>query len=744
MRNLALILLAAAAGLAAPADRLLNGDFTAGTDDWSLPTENAQVKVIDASGRPGKALRVVTAPPAGAPAWSIQLLQTIDGSLAKDHRLQIRFWARSERPYRITAFLQYHEAPHTKSVAQTFTVGPEWREYVAEGKALQAFRSSQAALGFFVGHDSGTVDLAGVRLLDLDDEQPEAGPRPTAAQPHGLIQNGDFAAGGAGWTVIGGERLKVEPVAVQTGGYAQGLRLTADPAPGSAAWSLALGQPNRATILRHEVIYLRAWLRSAERRRVNFVFEEASEPYRKDISQSATLAPEWKEYRFAARAQRSYRPGEGQLRFFLGMQAGSLEIAGVRMDNCGRGEPEAFDQTIDHWGGREHNDAWRAPALARIEQLRKGDLVVKVVDAAGKPVPQAAVRVTQQRHHFRFGTAAPAGRFVDATNPDNVRFQQEVARLFNTVTFENDLKWNATSPERIALVGRAIDWLHAHDLEVRGHCLVWGSYKHLPGALRELRGEALRTAIEQHVEDYASRFRGQLYLWDVVNEAGSNTEVWDEVGWEQFANSFRWAREADPHVKLAYNDYSMTVVDDNYRNKVTARVKYLIEQGAPFDTIGLQEHHGTPLTPIGTLLKYFDYWAQFGKDLEVTEYDLSLVDDAAHGEWSRDHLIAAFSHPKITAYIMWGFWQGSHWRAKEGGAMLRRDWSKRPAALAYEELVLQQWWTRWQGASDAAGAARLRAFYGTHEVAVEAGGKQATARVKLEPQGAGEVVVTLK
>ena len=31
-----------------------------------------------------------------------------------------------------------------------------------------------------------------------------------------------------------------------------------------------------------------------------------------------------------------------------------------------------------------------------------------------------------------------------------------------------------------------------------------------------------------------------------------------------------------------------------------------------------------------------------------------------------------------------GFWKDSHWWAREGAAMFRRDWSNRPAAEAYE------------------------------------------------------------
>jgi hypothetical protein len=106
-------------------------------------------------------------------------------------------------------------------------------------------------------------------------------------------------------------------------------------------------------------------------------------------------------------------------------------------------------------------------------------------------------------------------------------------------------------------------------------------------------------------------------------------------------------------------------------------------------------------------------------------------------------MTAVFSHPKMTAFIMWGFWEGSHWRAADGGAMFRRDWSRRPAVDVYEDLVFKQWWTKWHGRTDGKGTATLRAFYGQHKVTAEAGGKQVTATVQLVPGGAGAVVLRL-
>jgi hypothetical protein len=102
-----------------------------------------------------------------------------------------------------------------------------------------------------------------------------------------------------------------------------------------------------------------------------------------------------------------------------------------------------------------------------------------------------------------------------------------------------------------------------------------------------------------------------------------------------------------------------------------------------------------------------------------------------HADYVRDFMTVVFSHPRVRAFIMWGFWEGSHWRAKDSAAMFRRDWSRRPAQDVYEELVLKQWWTRWSGTTGADGSAALRAFFGRHRAQAEVNGQVLQAEVDL-------------
>jgi GH35 family endo-1,4-beta-xylanase len=414
------------------------------------------------------------------------------------------------------------------------------------------------------------------------------------------------------------------------------------------------------------------------------VLELAGEPFTKAIREVVRLSPEWKEYRLYAYSPMAFAPGESQFSFFVGYDKARIELANVRVENFGRAPQTAFSPTVDHYGGVTPDDSWRAPALARIEKIRKGDLRVKVVDGAGRPVRNAAVTIEQQKHGFKWGTAGPAARLLDES-PNSVRYRDELKKRFNTFVFESDMKW-PQSPDitKLERLDRALAWLKANGISnVRGHNAVWGSEQYLPAGALDLPKDELTRRIQERTAAIVGRFKGQLYAWDVVNEAATNTALWDKIGWDQFVEVHKTARAADPNALLAYNDYN--IVNEapdggKQKAKVYERIKYLIDNGAPLDIIGDQAHMGTPLTPIKRVLEVMDETARFGKRIEITEFDVSVKDDKVHGEYSRDFVIAAFSHPAVDAFLMWGFWEGQHWLAKQGGAMLRKDWSERPAA----------------------------------------------------------------
>lgn len=720
---------------------LVNPGFARDDAGWGLPDSDIAFSTfVPAQAGPyRRAVHIAVNPGPNSHPWDAALRQEVQAPLKKGDPLVLKAWMRSPESLAAGAYVEQNGGAYAKFVSGTVSLTPAWKEYEVRGAADADYPAGGADVIFHLGGGKGAIEITGVRLFNPNAPASLAiGSGATPDKPLPLIADGDFSGPLMGvWRPIGAS-LQTKVIDAKAGGYARALQLTTRAASPDAPWTVQIGQPVAHTVGRDESLYVRAWMRSPTRSHVTVVYELAHDPNTKSLIQTARLTPDWKEYRFLGSAAQSFAPGESQFKLFVGQDQGAVEIAGVRVETYGEAPASMFQPTVDYYGGAEPSGAWRAPALARIEKIRKGDLRVLVTDARGMPVRGATVKVQMTRHQFRWGTAAPAARLVDTNNPNNVRFQKEVKRLFNTVVLESDLKWgNADgNPAGVATAEKAIDWLHANGIQVRGHNLVWGSWRFSPPWLRDKTPAEETQAVEAHVRDFAKRFAGRVYIWDVVNEAVPEKDLWEKIGWENFANSYKWAHQEDPKALLAYNDYqALAAPDAPNATQERERIQYLIDRGAPLDVIGEQAHLGTPLIPIATVLQRLDALAKFGKRIEITELDLGVPDDTVHGQYLRDFFTAAFSHPAVDGVIQWGFWEGSHWRAKEGAAMFRRDWSKRPAELAFEDLLFHQWWTRTGGKTDAKGGYATRGFLGSYQVTVTAGGRSKTVPATLTGPG---------
>jgi endo-1,4-beta-xylanase len=467
------------------------------------------------------------------------------------------------------------------------------------------------------------------------------------------------------------------------------------------------------------------------------VMELARAPWPKSVSYPVRVSRDWSKVYVRYKAQMSYAAGEAQLIFRLGYEPQTIQIGGVTVENFGKQLVLAdLPTTKITYPGMEAEAAWRKPAAERIDQLRKRELTIAVKDATGKPLVGAEVSVRQTRQAFGFGSAVIAQTL---TLPGNDRYKALTAELFNTAVLENNLKWQPLAGDwgggwTVDVAAKGVDWLAQHGIQTRGHVLVWPSWRNLPRAVKPLEKEPakLRAAVSAHVTELATAMRGKLVHWDVLNEPFDNHDLMDQFGDDVMLEWYKAARAADPNVKLFINDYAILsggAGDTPHRDHYEKTIKFLVDKGAPLDGIGMQGHFGAALTGPEDLLKLLDRYAKFGKQIWITEYDVDIDDELVAGQFTRDFYTTLFSHPAVGGILMWGFWDGAHWR--KNAPLYRKDWSLKPAGEAYRELVLKAWRTNETAKTDAGGSYKTRAFFGKYEVKVTSGGKTKVAELDL-------------
>jgi GH35 family endo-1,4-beta-xylanase len=527
-------------------------------------------------------------------------------------------------------------------------------------------------------------------------------------------------------------------------GTATALRVATTIATPATPWDSQMSRVLPPALANGRWLRFRLWGRSSSKSRIGLIHELNATPYSKSLSNVIRLTEEWKEYAIAYQTA-AYAAGTSALRIQTGFDVGTVELANIRLEDFGILAEPPQSINLDIFGGQSVDDSWKDAAQERIRKNRMGDIRVVVTDADGNPVPGASVKVEQLKHGFKFGTAVADGPLF-ANTGDGDRYRTELKRLFNYVVTENALKWQFNNGAGFPTADRMLQWFAENGLTVRGHVLVWPSYQYLPTSVRNLRGDELRQAIEAHVRDYVGKTRGRLVAWDVVNEAYTNTEVLRDGGRDLLWKSFQWAREENPDIDLVYNDYNISNVrggaNDAHRNGILAIVRELLDNGAPVTALGDQAHMNVPLTPIPRVLEAWDELSQFNLPIEITEFDVTFGgprDEAAQAKYLEDYLTAAFSHPNIKSFLMWGFWDGAHWLASQGAGMFRRDWSARPMLDTYERLVFKDWWTNTEGQTGDDGVYTTRAFLGRHRVTVSIEGAEPQVfEIDLARDGGGE------
>lgn len=562
------------------------------------------------------------------------------------------------------------------------------------------------------------------------------------------------------FTMVGNEAAKgaFEKVAVTDGPVTEAWRLTTKEDV-TTSWNLQIVAPCPVPVSTGDTLYAEFYIRSVSggnesaEGHSGFIFEFIGEPWTKSAEIDLAAGREWKKVQIPFAVKVSTGAKGSQIGFRMGYPKQVIEIGGLRLVQYGSKVKVAdLPKSQATYAGREEGAAWRKEALDRIERLRKGDVRVKVVDGQGRPVEGAKVTLKLQRQRFAWGTCAPAQRLA-SDDPDNQTLREQILNNFNEVVFENDLKWpfwergkNAEWGFDNRWVDASLKFLKENHLSVRGHNLVWPSWRNLPPSLKDLSGDkaALAEAIHKHILEEAGAYKGQLVDWDVVNEPFAEHDVLDLLGKDVMVDWFKWAHEADPAAKLYLNEYGIFSgggMDKTHQDDFFTNLSMLKAKGAPIGGLGIQSHLGGTYTPPQKLLAILDRFGSLGLSIKITEMDMDQPDPPLAYDYMRDYLIAIFSHPAVEGFLMWGFWDGAHWH--QDAPLFTKDWTLKPTGKAYRDLVRGAWWTDGTGATDATGSYVFRGIQGDYQLKVKGKGGKAELSLALPPGGV-DVPVTLK
>mgnify|MGYP000964889211 FL=1 len=430
------------------------------------------------------------------------------------------------------------------------------------------------------------------------------------------------------------------------------------------------------------------------------------------------------------------RVGASQVTIRVGFQPQIIQVADLKVlnfKNTVRLEDLPIASADYTYEGMEDDALWRKEALKRIERIRKNDVFIKVKDENGNPVSGTDINIKMKRNEFMFGTAVRPTVF-DSKKPE---YAQAVLKNFNTIVAESASKWTAIEKDDGAESIKLANWAFENNLYFRGHCLIWDARNDedkgtLPVILQDYASktkEEVWNIIEAHLVNTVLPYKGKIVQWDVVNEPYMRHKITDKFGIDLFAGAFNRTKELDPDVKTYLNEGRISAdISSISRGGIKRMLKEYIDNGARIDGLGAETHFLTTCYPQHYYM-VLDDLAQYVNEIAITEYDLNITDDEIAGKFLRDMLIMIYSHPKATAFIMWGFNDNHHWR--RNAPLYYANYTPKPAYKYWEQYVLNEWMSCESGTTDENGELILRGHRGDYEISVEVGDKTAKGTFKL-------------
>ncbi len=466
--------------------------------------------------------------------------------------------------------------------------------------------------------------------------------------------------------------------------------------------------------------------RSTDARRAAFLakWQLGAAPYSAYTgTMEVPVSREWQDYPVLLITQEAIDTDRLQFTMLCGQKEQSWEIGSVQLWSYPPGtDVSAFPRIRRSYEGREADAPWRKEALERIEKIRKADLTTTLRDAGGKPLIRQEVTLELRRHAFGFGSAIPVQRLLE-NSADGEQFRKIVENHFSMVVFENDLKdygWNqnlndAKKRQRNEQLDRGLGWLHERHIAVRGHYLMQTARPH------NLQGKDAAT-IKSHFLDSARErlaFVGdRVCEWDVINHpvawAGADL-LTRHAGLERIDREVFDLARRETTLPLFINE------DQIFRpgaqsDGTFSYLESLKKEGYPVAGLGNQAHFDESYLPSPQeMLATTDRFATVAHKQIITEYDIvTTADEQLAADFTRDIMIATFSHPAYHGFLLWGFWEGSHWKPQ--AASWNRDWTIRPRGETFVDLVGRQWHTKVTLSTDENGKVSWRGFPGWYEV----------------------------
>jgi endo-1,4-beta-xylanase len=224
-----------------------------------------------------------------------------------------------------------------------------------------------------------------------------------------------------------------------------------------------------------------------------------------------------------------------------------------------------------------------------------------------------------------------------ALNNDQINEKDSVVNhlivsQFNSVTPENIMKCEVIHPQwdtyNFDLADKYVTYGKKNKMFVVGHALIW--HEQLAPFVKNIKSkDSLALFMTNHINTLASRYKGKVDGWDVVNEALNEDGTYrksifyETLGEDYLITAFKLAEKAAPGTELYYNDFN--IEQPNKRAGAIALLTKIKNSGARIDGVGIQGHWSLDGPSVQEIEESIIAFSKLGLKVMITELDVSVL-----------------------------------------------------------------------------------------------------------------------
>jgi GH35 family endo-1,4-beta-xylanase len=388
-------------------------------------------------------------------------------------------------------------------------------------------------------------------------------------------------------------------------------------------------------------------------------------------------------------------------------------------------------------------DTWEQQANAQIDQLRRRNLQVIVLDQAQQPVPGATVKIQQRRHDMPLGLAAGSDQL-----PLDLLHNQPLAaplyRVFNSVNLGDTGRWDHIEPEMgLGDWGKLrywLDWAHDMGLTVRFGSVFSANSDHQADWVALQGRRDLMASIELHQRQILGRYANRVIGFDLYSHALGNRFIEQQLSTVMLRRMFEQASATAPRVPMAIQ--MDDVLDPQRVQEAVSRMSELKAAFVPVNQWSVRLHVPADVDP-RRLKSGLDWLSSLKLPIVVSDLTFASRCDARA---IRTALSVLYGHPAVTG-LYFGLTSAAELDAQVTAPLVDEQGKPTAAGREIDELFTQVWTSQGTLQTTELGSVQTRVFCGLYDlVATLPDGKVAYTSVYVSPddqQPQGQKVVVL-